>query len=104
MLSFRKADSTEGRMAMCDYSLHGIENRLAEQGETLVVYRFHTGSKGMTSPSYLESSRPASGFFAFLAHRLIEPPAVCAVCIPDGAKLQLTGISPEFQADRKSVV
>jgi hypothetical protein len=35
---------------MCDYSLHGIKNRLAEAGETLVVHRFHTGSKGLTSP------------------------------------------------------
>jgi len=38
---------------MCDYSLHGIKNRLAEEGEVLVVHRFHTGSKGLTSPEYL---------------------------------------------------
>jgi len=83
---------------MCDYSLHGIENRLAVQGENLVVYRFHTGSKGLTSPSYLESSKPATGFLAFLAQKLVETPSVCAVCIPDGATLQLTGISPELQS------
>ena len=34
---------------MCDYSLQGIRNRLAEQGEILVVHRFQTGSKGLTS-------------------------------------------------------
>ncbi len=39
---------------MCDYSLHGIRNRLAEEGETLVVHRFFTGSKGLTSPEYLK--------------------------------------------------
>ena len=31
---------------MCDYSLHGIENRLAEEDEVLVVHRFYLGSKG----------------------------------------------------------
>ena len=39
---------------MCDYSLQGIRNRLAEQGEILVVHRFQTGSKGRTSPRYLQ--------------------------------------------------
>jgi hypothetical protein len=34
---------------MCDFSLHGIETRLAEEGEILVVHRFYTGSKGLTS-------------------------------------------------------
>jgi len=83
---------------MCDYSLHGIENRLAVQGENLVVYRFHTGSKGLTSPANLESPKPATGFLSFLAQKLVETPSVCAVCIPDGARLQLSGISPELQA------
>jgi hypothetical protein len=91
------AESEERRITMCDYSLHGIENRLAVQGETLVVYRFHTGSRGLTSPAYLESSKPATGFFAFLSRKLVEPQPVCAVCIPDGAMLLLTGISPELR-------
>ena len=30
-----------------------IENRLAEEGEVLVVHRFYSGSKGLTSPEYL---------------------------------------------------
>jgi hypothetical protein len=72
---------------MCDYSLHGIENRLAVQGETLVVYRFPMGSKGLTSPAYLETPKPAKGFTASLAKKLMDPSPVCAVCIPDGAKL-----------------
>jgi len=82
---------------MCDYSLHGIENRLAVQGETLVVYRFPMGSKGLTSPAYLETPKAAKGFLASLAKKLMDPSPVCAVCIPDGAKLVLTGISPELQ-------
>ena len=39
---------------MCDYSLQGIENRLAKEGEVLVVHRFYSGSKGLTSPKYLK--------------------------------------------------
>src|SRR5438477_12912889 len=35
---------------MCDYSLHGLPNRLAVEGEELVTHRFPTGSLGMASP------------------------------------------------------
>ena len=34
---------------MCDYSLAGLRTRLAVEGEELVVYRFPTGSIGLTS-------------------------------------------------------
>jgi hypothetical protein len=57
---------------MCDYSLQGIRNRLAEEGETLVVHRFYTGSKGLTSPKYLkptEKSKGLIGAFKEDAHR-----------------------------------
>src|SRR5437773_1407756 len=83
---------------MCDYSLHGIENRLAVEGEVLVVHRFYTGSKGLTSPSYLEPPKPSRSFLAFLATKFVEPSSICAVCIPDGAKLVLRGISPALQS------
>lgn len=33
---------------MCDYSLRGIPNRLAREGEDLVVYQFRTGARGLT--------------------------------------------------------
>ena len=83
---------------MCDYSLHGIENRLAEEGEVLVVHRFYTGSKGLTSPEYLERTekrtQQPNGWRAILASKLAAPASGCAVCIPDGAKLMLRGISP----------
>ncbi|HYV33453.1 MAG TPA: hypothetical protein VE973_01215 [Candidatus Limnocylindria bacterium] len=83
---------------MCDYSLHGIENRLAVEGEILVVHRFSTGCKGLTSPSYLEPA-PAQqkAFLAFLASKLVDSPKECAVCIPDGARLQVAGISTDLQ-------
>ena len=45
---------------MCDYSLMGIPNRLAEEGEVLVTHRFSTGSLGFASPSDLcKTAHPA---------------------------------------------
>ena len=82
---------------MCDYSLHGIRNRLADEGETLVVHRFYTGSKGLTSPEYLKPVAKPKGLIAALKEMFGTPPDECAVCIPDGAKLTLRGISPELQ-------
>ena len=86
---------------MCDYSLYGIENRLAEKGEVLVVHRFPTGSKGLTSPEYLKPTEKPSeqpkGLMAILKRKCAAPSSVCAVCIPDGAQLMLHGISPTLQ-------
>ena len=81
---------------MCDYSLHGIENRLAKEGEVLVIHRFHSGSKGLTSPEYLKLIEEGTGWMAVL-RRLFAAPRDCAVCIPDGAQLILHGISPLLQ-------
>ena len=77
---------------MCDYSLHGIENRLAEEGEVLVVHRFYSGSKGLTSPRYLNPAKQVKGLMAALKAMFAAQSSVCAVCIPDGAKLVLCGI------------
>jgi len=82
---------------MCDYSLHGIENRLAEEGEVLVVHRFDSGSKGLTSPEYLEPTELPKGWMAILKTMFAARARVCAVCIPDGAQLVLNGISPTLQ-------
>ena len=84
---------------MCDYSLHGMPNRLAEEGEVLVVHRFFTGSKGLTSPEYLKPAAPPKGLVATLKSffALPGPFKACAVCVPDGAKLMIYGISPTLQ-------
>ena len=84
---------------MCDYSLHGIQNRLARKGEVLLVHRFYTGSKGLTSPEYLNFDPPKSkGLMAFFKRVMtMVRPRVCAVCIPDGAQLIMGGISPKLQ-------
>src|SRR5262245_51504488 len=82
---------------MCDYSLHGVENRLAEEGEILVVHRFYSGSNGLTSPEYLRPCDQPKGWIAGLKRIFAAQARVCAVCIPDGAQLVLRGISPAFQ-------
>ncbi len=65
---------------MCDYSLAGVPNRLAVEGEQLVVHRFSTGSVGLASPCSSLSSK--------------ETPAVC---IPPGARLRLRDIPQALQ-------
>ena len=82
---------------MCDYSLHGIKNRLAEEGEVLVVHRFYSGSKGLTSPEFLKRAEQPKGLMAALRRMFIAQSEECAVCIPDGAKLMLGGISLALQ-------
>jgi hypothetical protein len=84
---------------MCDYSLHGIKNRLATEGDQLVVHRFGTGSMGMAAqmdlrPADTASRRPwnwLSGNSPLVAD--------CAVCIPPGAKLLLKDIPLRIQRD-----
>jgi hypothetical protein len=81
---------------MCDYSLHGIRNRLAEEGEVLVVHRFFTGSKGLTSPEYLKAAQ-SKGWVAALKKFLAAETQACAVCVPDGARLMVYGIPLSLQ-------
>ena len=69
---------------MCDYSLAGIPNRLAVEGEELVVHRFRTGSLGLASPCP-SGSRWWSG--------------TPAVCIPPGARLMLLDVPKRLQHD-----
>jgi hypothetical protein len=84
---------------VCDYSLHGIQNRLARKGEVLVVHRFYTGSKGLTSPEYLNFDPPKPrGLMALFKRKMtIVRPRVCAICIPDGAQLIICDISLKLQ-------
>lgn len=68
---------------MCDYSLAGIRNRLAVEGEQLVVQRFSTGAQGLASLT----TRRAWLWFA----------KECAVCVPPGARLLLRDIPQGLQ-------
>ena len=74
---------------MCDYSLHSIRNRLAVDGEQLVVHRFPTNSLGLASVADLPvTAEGSAGMWSALCHWLSaglkEPPA--AVCVPPGAR------------------
>ena len=77
---------------MCDYSLMAVPNRLAQEGEELVTHRFPTGSLGLASSQDLKRVRPVrvrKTFWSTLKD-FFDPPrsdAVCAVCIPPGARL-----------------
>jgi hypothetical protein len=88
---------------MCDYSLMGIPNRLAQEGEDLITHRFPTGSLGLASPCDLKpkACAPTAGrsFWAALKgfFNLWSIDPVSAVCIPPGARLQLQGLPVHLQ-------
>jgi hypothetical protein len=89
---------------MCDYSLAGIPNRLAVEGEQLVVYRFCTGALGLASTSDVPAKtgpppRAPRTLWSVLPHPLTRPKmkAVTAVCIPPGARLRLQDIPQDVQ-------
>jgi hypothetical protein len=74
---------------MCDYSLAGVPNRLAVEGEELVVHRFPTGALGLTS---LHAS-PGWVWFSKVWSAKVPP----AVCVPPGARLFLRNIPADWQ-------
>lgn len=91
---------------MCDYSLHAHPNRLATEGETLVVTRFCGGSKGFASLEEVSRRRELAArpkiqcFWDWILNRRPAYAAnqpLMAVCIPPGARLLLEGISPVLQ-------
>src|SRR5262249_54146388 len=91
---------------MCDYSLAVFPNRLAVEGEELVVHRFHTGAKGLAKPPDLLEARqpsPADGPRAFWGWLMgvIQGSSqwsnVTAVCVPPGATLLLKNIPRDLQ-------
>jgi hypothetical protein len=87
---------------MCDYSLMGVPNRLANDGEELVVHRFGTGSLGLVSdgecgPAISEGIWPKiKNLF-----RSSWPYQATAVCVPPGARLLLRDIAEEMQRSIK---
>ena len=83
---------------MCDYSLHGLPNRLAIEGEQLVSHRFPTLSMGLASPRDIMADvvQPVGKgrrswwsvlkrWMPSLRNRLTIP----AICIPPGARLRM---------------
>ena len=100
---------------MCDYSLHMYPNRLAAEGEELVVHRFGGASVGLASPSDLRPIINASSCDAtsknsrlwtvlkefFLANSPQGQPdkRAPAVCVPPGARLLLKDIPKGLQRE-----
>jgi hypothetical protein len=64
----------------------------------LVVHRFFTGSKGLTSPEYLKPTALSKGLLAAVKKFFAVETQVCAVCVPDGATLIVHGIPQQLQA------
>lgn len=69
---------------MCDYSLANFPNRMATEGELLVVHRFPCGALGLTS---VRRS----------LKQMLFPGTTCAVCVPPGARLLLQDIPETLQ-------
>ena len=89
---------------MCDYSLYTIPNRLAQEGEELVVHRFPSGTLGFASCADLVKARePAEVRPVTFWSRVREfflvrsTPAVCAICVAPGARLLLQDLPARVQ-------
>jgi hypothetical protein len=89
---------------MCDYSLGGMRNRLAIEGEDLIVHRFPTHSIGLASRADLSFRKAQAASCQSLWNSIVsflslvgDCPNVLAVCIPPGARLILKGIPPNLQ-------
>jgi hypothetical protein len=97
---------------MCDYSLHTYPNRLAVDGEDLVVHRFGAGSLGLASPADLgpvisaTESREKFWSWARIKNwfqgrdlKWEAEKRTPAVCVPPGARLILRDIPKSLQRE-----
>jgi len=91
---------------MCDYSLMSFPNRLAREGEELVVHRFECGAMGLASPVDLFPERVPltlqlknkwSSFWGTPNPRRSR--RVVAVCVPPGAHLRVWNIPEHLQRE-----
>ena len=91
---------------MCDYSLGGLPNRLAVDGEELTVHRFSTHSIGLASSADLQimkirEARQRDQSLWQRINSLFGPASDCrsvlAVCVPPGARLVLKSIPMDLR-------
>ena len=97
---------------MCDYSLMSFPNRLATEGEELLVHRFSSGAKGLAALSDLQRAATScsvrrkslqsllgriGSFLKEIVSALDNSKSVPAVCIPPGARLLLRDIPVRLQ-------
>ncbi len=69
---------------MCDYSLAHFPNRLAVEGEQLVIHRFATHTLGLASARRRWKE-------------ILFPGSKPAVCVPPGARLLLQDVPAQIQ-------
>lgn len=79
---------------MCDYSLFGLPNRLAVEGETLEAFRFPSGSIGLVSPRERggTAGQPRkmnlrSVLKDFIRNLALPDQKPMVVCVPPGSEL-----------------
>jgi len=94
---------------MCDYSLHTFPNRLAADGEDLVVHRFAAGSLGLASPADLGPVITAEEtgnvwsrvkqWFQGQGPRWEARNRIPAVCVPPGARLIVRDMPKNLQRE-----
>lgn len=86
---------------MCDYSLGGLPNRLATEGDELVVHRFPTYSIGLAPAATLRTkSNNSPRLWRRIQNFLTLPrfrPGIHAACVPPGASLFLKDIPCDLQ-------
>lgn len=88
---------------MCDYSLAAFNSRLGKEGEQLVTYRFPTGCYGLVPVADLENAKLSGapkGIMDAIRQSVTGYSSEwrpCAICIPPGAKLTLSGIPEDIQ-------
>ena len=83
---------------MCDCALMGVPNRMAVEGEQLVVHRFRTGSLGLAAPDSTNPPKRRPHSFWVRLKLFFTPEqrdSVRAVCMPPGALLVVEDI-PEY--------
>ena len=89
---------------MCDYSLMHYRNRLANVGEKLITTSFPSGTMGFTAaPASIPTASAGKRLLSWATQRkrVAPQPAkteLCAVCLPEGSRLQIADISPQLQA------
>jgi hypothetical protein len=94
---------------MCDYSLMGVPNRLANEGDDLVVHRFSTGTIGLVPARTSAATKTPTplGYRAIWEavkdfFRDAEPNQATAVCVPPGARLLVRDMPDDIQRICKS--
>ena len=89
---------------MCDYSLLSFPNRLARNGEQLVVHRFACGAMGLASPvdlvrTSVNSWRARLTEICSTLLRDRKRSSVTAVCVPHGTRLLVLDIPKTLQCE-----